>query len=244
MAGTSQPLHSAWSETIPLFAFSTAVTLRSSEQGKFIYCLRHILLFILNNLKAVCKKRQKQVECLTCHVCLQGLWASVLQDIYNEPKLAFVIRIRGINGISPTICKVLQLLHLHQIFNGTFVKLNKASINMLWIVEPYIAWGYPNLKSVHKLFYEYGYGKINKQHIALTNNSLIKRCLKKYGIICIEDLIHEICTVGKSFKVANNFLWPFKVSSPCVGGDGGNWEDQINRLTRRMYSSLHKNIFI
>ncbi|KAI4566916.1 hypothetical protein MJG53_015593 [Ovis ammon polii x Ovis aries] len=46
-----------------------------------------------------------------------------------EPKLAFVIRIRGING----------LLRLRQIFNGTFVKLNKASINMLRIVEPYIA---------------------------------------------------------------------------------------------------------
>jgi large subunit ribosomal protein L7e len=49
-----------------------------------------------------------------------------------EPKLAFVIRIRGINGVSPKVRKVLQ------IFNGTFVKLNKASINMLWIVEPYI----------------------------------------------------------------------------------------------------------
>ena len=58
-----------------------------------------------------------------------------------EPKLAFVIRIRGINGVSPKFRKVLQLLRLRQIFNGTFVKLNKASINMLRIVEPYIAWG-------------------------------------------------------------------------------------------------------
>nr|XP_006004569.1 PREDICTED: 60S ribosomal protein L7 [Latimeria chalumnae] len=58
-----------------------------------------------------------------------------------EPKLAFVIRIRGINGVSPKVRKVLQLLRLRQIFNGTFVKLNKASINMLRIAEPYIAWG-------------------------------------------------------------------------------------------------------
>ena len=58
-----------------------------------------------------------------------------------EPKLAFVIRIRGINGVSPKVRKVLQLLCLRQIFNGTFVKLNKASINVLRIVEPYIAWG-------------------------------------------------------------------------------------------------------
>ncbi|ELW69051.1 60S ribosomal protein L7 [Tupaia chinensis] len=57
-----------------------------------------------------------------------------------EPTLTFVIRIRSIKGVSPKVRKVLQLLRLHQIFNGTFVKLNKASINMLRIVEPYIAW--------------------------------------------------------------------------------------------------------
>lgn len=65
------------------------------------------------------------------------------------------------------------------------------------------------------------------------------------GIICVEDLIHEIYTVGRNFKAANNFLWPFKLSSPrggmnkktthfVEGGDAGNREDQINRLIRRM----------
>uniref|UniRef100_A0A2K5EQ87 Large ribosomal subunit protein uL30 n=1 Tax=Aotus nancymaae TaxID=37293 RepID=A0A2K5EQ87_AOTNA len=145
-----------------------------------------------------------------------------------EPKLAFVIRIRGIDGVSP------KLLRLSQIFNGSFVKLNKASINMLRIVEPYIAWGYPNLKSVNELIYKRGYGKIKKKRIALTDNALIARSLGKYGIICMEDLIHEIYTVGKRFKEANNFLWPFKLSSPWEGGDAGNREDQINRLIRRM----------
>jgi large subunit ribosomal protein L7e len=58
-----------------------------------------------------------------------------------ELKLMFVIRIRGTKGVNPKICKVLQLLCLGQNFNGTFVKLNKASINMLRIMEPYIALG-------------------------------------------------------------------------------------------------------
>ncbi|CAJ0966285.1 unnamed protein product [Ranitomeya imitator] len=162
-----------------------------------------------------------------------------------EPKLAFVIRIRGINGVSPKVRKVLQLLRLRQIFNGTFVKLNKTSINMLRLVEPYIAWGYPNLKSVKTLIYKRGYLKIKKQRIPLTQNSYIERRLGKHGIICVEDLIHEIYTVGKSFKAANNFLWPFKLSSPrggmkkktthfVEGGDAGNREDQINRLIKRM----------
>lgn len=162
-----------------------------------------------------------------------------------EPKLAFVIRIRGINGVSPKVRKVLQLLRLRQIFNGVFVKLNKASINMLRIAEPYIAWGYPNLKSVRELIYKRGHGRIRKQRIGLTDNALVEKALGKYGIICVEDLIHEIYTVGKNFKPANNFLWPFKLSSPrggmnkktthfVEGGDAGNREDQINRLIRRM----------
>ncbi|XP_036605197.1 60S ribosomal protein L7-like [Trichosurus vulpecula] len=131
-----------------------------------------------------------------------------------EPQLAFVFRIRGINGVSPKAQKVLQLRRPRQILNGTFVKLNKASINMLRIVEPYIAWGYPNLKSVNDLIYKHGYGKIKKQRIVLMDNSLIVKYLGKYGIICMEDWIHEIHTVGKHFKAANNFLWPFKLSSP------------------------------
>ncbi|ELW69826.1 60S ribosomal protein L7 [Tupaia chinensis] len=162
-----------------------------------------------------------------------------------EPKLAVVIRIRGISGVNPKVQKVLQLLRLHQIFNGTFVKLNKASIYMLRIVEPYIAWGFPNLKSVNELIYKCGYYKINKKQITLTDNSLIALSLGKFGIVCMEDLIHEIFTVGKHFKDTNNFLWPFKLSSPRGGmkkktthfvesGDAGNREDQINRLLRRM----------
>jgi len=37
--------------------------------------------------------------------------------------------------------------------------------------------------------------------------------LGRSNIICTEDLIHEIFTVGPKFKYASNFLWPFKV---CV----------------------------
>merc|ERR1712176_715752 len=42
----------------------------------------------------------------------------------SEPKLALVIRIRGINQVSPRVKKILQLLRLRQIGNATFVKLN------------------------------------------------------------------------------------------------------------------------
>jgi large subunit ribosomal protein L7e len=69
--------------------------------------------------------------------------------------------------------------------------------------------------------------------------------LGKFGIICVEDLIHEIYTVGPHFKEANNFLWPFKLSSPrggyrkklthfIEGGDAGNRGEKINALIKRV----------
>merc|ERR1739844_205328 len=108
-----------------------------------------------------------------------------------EAKLAFVVRIRGINAVSPKVRKILQLLRLVQINNGVFIKLNKATINMLRIVEPYIAYGYPNLKTVRELIYKRGFLKMNKQRPPIQDNSLIEKDMGKFGIICVEDLIHE-----------------------------------------------------
>lgn len=118
----------------------------------------------------------------------------------------------SINKVAPKVRKVLQLFRLRQINNGVFVKLNKATINMLRICEPYITWGYPNLKSVRELIYKRGFAKVNGQRLPITSNQLIEGRLSKSGIICMEDLIHEIFTVGPKFKFASNFLWPFKVS--------------------------------
>jgi len=162
-----------------------------------------------------------------------------------EAKLAFVVRIRGINQVSPKVKKALQLLRLRQINNGVFVKLNKSTLNMLRLVEPFIAWGYPNLKTIRDLVYKRGFAKVNHQRIAISNNEVVEQVLGSHGIICVEDLIHEIITVGPNFKKANNFLWPFKLSCPTggmrnktnhfvEGGDHGNREDFINQMVRKM----------
>ncbi|XP_057831038.1 large ribosomal subunit protein uL30y [Cryptomeria japonica] len=173
--------------------------------------------------------------------------AKLRGGFYVEPeaKLLFVIRIRGINDMHPKTRKILQLLRLRQIFNGIFLKVNKATMNMLHKVEPYVTYGYPNLKSIRELIYKRGFGKVDKQRIPLTDNSVIEKVLAQYGIICAEDLIHEITTVGPHFKEANNYLWPFKLSGPSgglemkrnhyiKGGDAGNREDKINELIMRM----------
>lgn len=165
--------------------------------------------------------------------------------IAPEAKVLFVVRIRGIMNVAPKTKKILQLLRLRQINNGIFLKVNKATLIMLRIVEPYVTYGVPNLKTIRELIYKRGYGKVNHQRIALTDNAIVAKVLGKFNIICVEDLIHEIVNCGEHFKEANNFLWPFKLSSPlggfiqkkihfAEGGDHGNREEYINNLMRQM----------
>lgn len=121
----------------------------------------------------------------------------------------------------------------------------------------------PNLKSIRELIYKRGYGKVNKQRIPISTNSIIEEHLSKHDILCVEDLVHEIATAGPHFKQvcvyafcllsidllyqqASNFLWPFKLSNPTggwrtrkfkhyvQGGDFGDRESSINKLIRQM----------
>ena len=167
----------------------------------------------------------------------------------GEARLMFVVRIRGVCDMHPKTRKILQLLRLRQINNGIFLKVNKATLNMLKKVEPYVTFGYPNQKTVRDLIYKRGFGKMgngrNKDRIPLSNNDVIEEALAKHDVICMEDLVHEIFTVGPAFKEANNFLWPFKLSNPnggwtrkrnhyVEGGDAGNREEKLNELIQKM----------
>merc|ERR1711937_1042072 len=166
----------------------------------------------------------------------------------SEPKVALVIRIRGIIGVSPKAKKVMQLFRLRQLHNATFVKLNEATIRMLRLIEPYVTYGYPTRATIKKLVYKRGFGKINKQRIPIANNDVISEGLgESTGIECAADLINEIYTVGPNFKKANNFLWPFKLSNPkggfssktkllhfMEGGEAGARGEEINKLVAKM----------
>lgn len=162
-----------------------------------------------------------------------------------EAKVALVVRTRGIMKMRPTPKKILQLLRLRQINNAVFMIVNKATQNMLLRCSPQVTFGYPNLKTIKELVYKRGFGKVNGQRIPLSDNEIIEKELGKYGIICVEDIIHEIATCGPHFKEVNRFLWPFKLNSRRggtekknkpyqQGGCWGNREEKINSFVRNM----------
>merc|ERR1712154_237782 len=136
----------------------------------------------------------------------------------EDAKMAIVIRIRGINRVSPKVRKVLHLFRLLQIHNAVFIKMNKATINMLKLIQPYIAYGYPTMDS-----------------------DLIEKHLGRYGIETVEDIVHELYTVGPNFSKTSNFLWPFKliVLAVVIGEGSGDviWKaapTETGRLTSKL----------
>ncbi|XP_039014271.1 60S ribosomal protein L7-3-like [Hibiscus syriacus] len=108
-------------------------------------------------------------------------------------------------------------------FSKLFLSVNKATMNMLHLFTFMLA---PNIYKAQWFL-------------------CWLQALGKFGIIRVEDLIHEIMTVGPHFKEANNFLWPLRLKAPLgglkkkrnhyvEGGDAGNRENYINELIRRM----------
>lgn len=169
----------------------------------------------------------------------------------EDNRVMFVVRIRGINRVSPKVRKVLQLFRLLQVHNGVFVKVNKATINMLKLIQPYIAYGYPNVETIRSLIYKRGFAKIRHRpgaisRIPIMSNDLVEKHLGKYGVETVEDMVFQLYTGGAKFRQCSNFLWPFKLNCPRggyrgrkryhfnEGGSYGNWENHINAFVMRM----------
>lgn len=171
--------------------------------------------------------------------------ASSSIHVTAQPKFFVVVRTKGLNKVPPKEKKILQLFRLRQLHNAVFIRNNKATMTMLRRIEPYVTYGYASRSLIKNMIYKRGYGKVKGQRIPLTSNLIVEQSLGEHGIKCIEDLIHEILTCGPHFKEANNFLWPFKLTSPkggmeekrhpyLNGGAFGPREEFINEFIARM----------
>ena len=113
--------------------------------------------------------------------------------------LALVIRMERIEGVSLLVKSTIMKLGLKKLFSGVFVKVTPQSVRMLRTVEPYVTWGFSNLKSVRELILKCGQAKINNKTGPLRDNMVIEEHLGRFGVVFLEDLIHEIAFPGKHF---------------------------------------------
>lgn len=148
------------------------------------------------------------------------------KKVYDgEPALLFVVRVRGPTAVNipHKAFKVLSLLRLVSTNTGVFVKLTDKVYPLLKIIAPYVVIGRPSLSSIRSLLQKrstvlhQGEQDTEPREIALNDNNIVEERLGDHGVICLEDIIHEIATLGDSFSQCTFFLQPFKLNREISG---------------------------
>lgn len=163
----------------------------------------------------------------------------------DKQKLLIAFRHRAHRIASPETAKILKSLRLGQLHNAVFLPNDVETSALLKLVEPYVTWGYPNINTVRNVVFKHGFFNIDNKRTALTSNKLIEEQLGNKGIICIEDIIHEIFTVTDNFKEIKKVMVPFQLKAPKDGwkrktglsykrgGEYGNRFFEINNLIEK-----------
>lgn len=183
------------------------------EADKFVRAER---LAARNKANKIEEKRIKNI--------LKHEQKSISQKKESEPKLLFVLRVPHLNkdtAIPPKAEKVLHVLRLTEENMGVFVKMTPTVVPALKLISPYIVVGKPSLNSVRELFQkraaisdESSEGGVAK----LDNNQVVEdKFGDSLGFVCVEDLVHEIFSLGEHFKEVSHWLVPFRLSAPVRG---------------------------
>lgn len=127
-------------------------------------------------------------------------------------KLLLVMRHAGKKIFDETTNKIMKTLNLNLRHNAVFLENSKENQILLKVIEPFVVYGYPNIATIRELVFKKGFARINGKKTAIQSNTMIEENLGEKGIICLEDIIHEIFTVGSNFQAVNEFLCEFLVS--------------------------------
>lgn len=90
----------------------------------------------------------------------------------------------------------------------------------LTMLEPYILYGTPNAQTIREVIFKYGFMKYNGKKTSISSNTQIEEVFGDSGIICLEDIIHEIITIGPNFDKIMKSLYPFILPNPKEGWIG------------------------
>ncbi|CAK7901953.1 60S ribosomal protein L7-A [[Candida] anglica] len=188
----------------------------------------------------------KRVKHITKHEQMkqeQGISAKH-SDEETDPRLLFIIRVpdhtKGLK-IPSKSKKILALLRLNKPNTGVFVKATRATIPLLKLISPYVLAGKPSLSSVRRLFQKRAcISALDEEDqspkiVKLDSNAAVEdKFGDDLGLICIEDLVHEIITMGENFKTVSYWVMPFKLNTPVSG-----WGPQA-KLAKLQYAEEHQ----
>lgn len=148
--------------------------------------------------------------------------------------------------MNPRVKQLLGLLRLTDVNQGVFVRATPAMQSILAQAAEFITWGCPDKKAVASLIYKRGYALNGDKNVPLSDNKFIEDSLSKIGIVCLEDIVHEITTVGSHFRRVNSWLSVFFLAKPkggwanlketaAKGGDlGRRTPEQMTKLLQKI----------
>ncbi|KAH8412199.1 hypothetical protein KR009_000436 [Drosophila setifemur] len=197
--------------------------------------------FVMGYIKAEKTAKRIKQTILRTNITQQ----SAASAAEGNPKLLFVMRHAGKKIFDKTTTDIFKTLRMPNRHNAVFLENTKENQLLLRVIEPFVIYGNPSLSSIRELVFKKGFGRVNGKKTAIQSNTMVEEQLGEKGVICLEDIIHEICTVGPNFDAVNRFLCSFVLSSPRNGfqkkvsvsykrgGEYGDRGSAVNELIAR-----------
>lgn len=137
---------------------------------------------------------------------------------------------------------MLNYMRLRRMHQAVFLRFTPEIKAILSLLEPYVIYGTPNVGTVRDLIFKYGFLRHKGKKQAISSNTQIEEVFGDNGIICVEDIVHEVATLGPNFDKITRAIYPFMLPNPKdgwigkkglgfqKGGIAGFRGDQLNDL--------------
>ncbi|CAO3597582.1 unnamed protein product [Absidia cylindrospora] len=131
-------------------------------------------------------------------------------------KLLLVVRSDTVaNGrnIHKKVLAVLKDMGLEKIHSAVFVRSSPALHEKLQQIRPYVATGSPSLETVRNLINKRAHTLVKGKRVPVSDNTMVEEALGDAGVICVEDIIHEIMNGDdETFDKVVSYLTPFELN--------------------------------
>lgn len=142
------------------------------------------------------------------------------RDYMKDNTLILVLRHRGTHIASKQCINLLNQIGLRRLHQAVFLRLTPDTKAVLSLIEPYVIYGTPNPGTVRELIFKYGFIKYKDRKTSISSNTQIEELFGKCGVICVEDILHEVTTVGPNFDKILKAIYPFILPNPKDGWIG------------------------
>ncbi|KAI8084648.1 ribosomal protein L30, ferredoxin-like fold domain-containing protein [Halteromyces radiatus] len=163
----------------------------------------------------------------------------------QQGQLLLVIRSDGIQNKRQKTGEVkstLKELRLGKIHSAVFLRSSPAVHLKLQKVRPYVFTGTPSLETVRNLINKRAHTLVKNKRVPVSDNNMVEEALGDIGVICVEDIIHEIMNGDKdTFEKVATYLEPFELNMDSRN----NFKRTASKLAEKAQGDnkrVHKNV--